>query len=372
MQRWKLVLILTLLVVLASLPAATQAQDGPTITSVSVPDTVPGGGTRLRLSPDGRYLAAWTDGNIVGDMPSPLFLPIHLFDLSDPAAPRDVFLIGGQTDHAAGAAFSPDNTTLVTYQRNSQFFVWDTATGDPVKQFFPGALGGAAFDFLPDGQTIAWVWPTPYQQTALLNMETEGYTRILARRLATWAEYTTQGERTIPATLMALAVAPDGAHVATATMYGDILLWDVATGEMRALLMSEDTMPQLAVRTLAFSPDGATLYFNNNREEKLYALDVASTAVREIDAAPLGLFALMGDTGNIALAGPDSASVVIIDPANPKSRQEIPLPLDSNTGPKIPGQRALGTFAASANRIVFGGFGNEETEQTVIFIITLP
>lgn len=372
MQRWKIALTVALLFTLAPLALPAQAQDGPTITSVSVLDAVPGGGTRLRLSPDGHYLAVWTDGNIVGDEPSPMLIPIHLFDLSDPAAPRDVFLIGGQTDHTAGAAFSPDSTTLVTYQRNSQFFVWDTATGDPVKRFFPGVMGNAGFDFLPDGQTLAWTIPGPLQQTALLNLETEGFTRILARRLATWAEFITQGERTTPASLIALAVAPDGAHVATATMYGDILLWDVATGEMRALFMSEDNLPQLAVRALAFSEDGATLYYNNNREEKLYALDVASGAITEVADAPLGLFALMPGTGKIALSGPDSASVVIIDPANPKSRQEIALPLDSNIGPMIAGQRALGTFAASANRIVFGGFGNEATEETVIFIITLP
>lgn len=372
MQRWKFILIVALLFGLAPLCSPVQAQDGATIISISVPDVIPGGGTRLRLSPDGRYLAVWTEPAIVGDVPSPLYMPIHLYDLADPAAPSEMLLMAGQTDHTGGAAFSPDSTTLVTYQRNGQFFIWDTASGSLQKQFFPGTMGSAAFEYLPDGETIAWSLPSPMQQTALINLEDESYVRVLARRLTTFAELMAQGERTTPANLIALAVAPDGEHIATATLYGDILLWDVETGEMLPLLMTPDTVPQLAVRTLAYSDDGATLYFSNNREETLHALDVASGAVTDIGAAPLGLFAVLPGTGKLVMAGADSASVVVFDPATPKSRQEIALPLGSDITAMVPGQRNLTPFDASASRIAFGGFADNAAGETVIFVIDLP
>ncbi|RPI93090.1 MAG: WD40 repeat domain-containing protein, partial [Chloroflexi bacterium] len=327
MQRWKITLILILVFALAPLSLPVRAQDGATITTISVPDVLPGGGTRLRLSPDGRYLAVWTEPAIVGDVPSPLYMPIHLYDLSDPAAPKEMLLVAGHTDHTMGVAFSPDSAQLVTYQRNSQFFVWETASGAFQKQFFPGVLGSAVFDFLPDGGSIAWLLPGPMQQTALLNPEDGSYERILARRLATFAELTTQGERSIPASLVALAVAPDGKHVATATMYGDILVWDVETGEMLPLLISPDTVPGLEVRTLAYSDDGATLYFSNNRDEMLFALDVASGADSEIGAAPLGLFAVLPGTGKLVMVGADGASLSIVDPADPMGGQEVALPI---------------------------------------------
>lgn len=372
MNRWRIFLTLVVVFALASLFSPVQAQDGATITTISVPDVIPGAGTRLRLSPDGRYLAVWTEPAIVGDVPSPLFMPIHLYDLADLAAPKEMLLVAGQTDHTMGVAFSPDSAQLLTYQRNSQFFVWETASGAFQKQFFPGVMGSAVFDFLPGGQTIAWLLPTPLQQTALLNLENERYTRILARRLTTFAELMAQGERSTPASLMGLAVAPDGKRIATVTMYGDILLWDVETGEMLPLLMSPDTVPLLAVRTLAFSDDGATLYFSNNRDEMLFALDVTSGAVTDIGAAPLGLFAVLPGTGKLVMVGADGASISVFDPADPKGGQKVALPITGDITALAPAQRNLTIFDASADRIAFGGFADAALEETVIFVIDLP
>jgi WD40 repeat protein len=68
--------------------------------------------------------------------------------------------------------------------------------------------------------------------------------------------------------VQALALAPDGRTLATASNRGDVVLWDVASGRRQLTLPKhhED------VSCLSFSPDGTVLAANHRQEVRLWEI----------------------------------------------------------------------------------------------------
>ncbi|MFI5531898.1 trypsin-like peptidase domain-containing protein [Kitasatospora sp. NPDC051853] len=131
--------------------------------------------------------------------------------------------------------FSPDGRVLASI-RSSSVRLWDVRTGHPL----PGVFGERvlAFSFSPDGRTLA---------TGSAAGEVQLWDVFSGRLRATLALH--------PVNAMALAFSADGTLLASGGTDGTIGLWNVADGTRRAVLTGHTG----AVFELAFSPDGRTL-----------------------------------------------------------------------------------------------------------------
>jgi RNA polymerase sigma factor (sigma-70 family) len=156
----------------------------------------------------------------------------------------------GHVDKVNRLAFSPDGTTLASASDDSTVKIWNLATGKELRSLKEpdgGGIRGLAFAL--DGKTFATaggdkgvrLWDaekgTPLQQFG-------GHTA------ATYSVVFTPDGKTLVSG-GGCANYPDRGQ----TGYGEIRLWDPATGKERASIQSH-TWP---VAHLAFTPDGKTL-----------------------------------------------------------------------------------------------------------------
>jgi WD40 repeat protein len=182
-----------------------------------------GRGQSVTFSPDGRLLAAMSDGGTIG--------------VWDVATGR---LRYGLSGHAARAsvAFSPDGRRLATGNFFGIVRIWDADTGEAIATL-PGehihSVGGLAFS--PDGRTLA-----------------VGY---FDRVIDLWDAESGKPLRRLGAhtgLVLGLAYSPDG-RLASASEDRTLRLWDPATGQEVLQLRGHTD----ACTGLAFSADGRFL-----------------------------------------------------------------------------------------------------------------
>jgi WD40 repeat protein len=143
-------------------------------------------------------------------------------------------------------AFSPDGTAIVSGALGAEIHVWDVASGQG-KAMFQGTSAVLAVAFAPDGRSFA------YGSTAAnfdqIDLTTGKRTVALNERTTARA----RGRHTDAVT--SLAFGPDGKTLATGSRDNTVRFWDVATGEVTAILPDHTD----EVSSVAFSPDGKTL-----------------------------------------------------------------------------------------------------------------
>ena len=258
--------------------AVAFAPDGRTLATVGDNSTVilwdvtdPGGPARLgerftghtegdvyaAFAPDGRTLAmvGWT-GKVI------------LWDLTDPGAPARLGEL--RADHpglVSAMAFAPDGRTLATASgetlpaasEEGTVILWDlTDPGAPARRGEPLTVdsgGVTAVAFAPDGRTLA----TVSGSTAPLASE-EG--TVILWDLSDPGAPARRGEPLTvdPRGLSAVAFAPDGRTLATASMdEGTVILWDLSDPGGPARRGEPLTGHTAEVGAVAFAPDGRTL-----------------------------------------------------------------------------------------------------------------
>ncbi|MBI4512127.1 MAG: serine/threonine protein kinase [Deltaproteobacteria bacterium] len=173
-------------------------------------------------------------------------------------------------------AMSPDGTKVASASHDYDVRIWDVATGECVG-IFPQ---GAALNFLtfaPDGNTVAAGGENG--GVRLFSSKTGAARRLGGKTVFHDAVFTSGGDRLIAAgadgvarmwevsngketalrghggAILALAVAPRGDLLATASEDRSIGLWDTATGSRLAMLVGHEG----AVDDLAFSAKGDLL-----------------------------------------------------------------------------------------------------------------
>jgi WD40 repeat protein len=160
---------------------------------------------------------------------------------------RERGVLRGHVDAVRSLAFAPDSRRLVSSGQDRGIMLWDTRRRALVRSLAgPGANPVQLVAFSPDGESIAVgeMSGNP-QDVTLVDPETGQVRARLTGHLSG---------------LSALAFAPDGHTLATASLDRCIKLWDLKAGKELVTLTKDVGW----VKTLAFSPDGHWLAFAGN------------------------------------------------------------------------------------------------------------
>jgi outer membrane lipoprotein-sorting protein len=205
-------------------------------------------GAAVAFSPDGKLLASTVyDGTV------------QLWDVATGKA-KAIFKGAGPV------AFSPDGKTLAAGLK-----LWDLSTGkakpslqglDPNER---GMVNAVAFS--PDGKTLA------VGGGEMTNIGSPGLGWVRLWEVATGRlRFSLKGRRFDdqdpesggPEMVQSVAFSPDGKTLATASLFGSVLLWDLRSGRRTATLQAFDPDSKVEESfnpafSVAFSPDGSIL-----------------------------------------------------------------------------------------------------------------
>jgi WD40 repeat protein len=171
--------------------------------------------------------------------------------------------------------FAPDGRTLAAGSRDRVVTLWDPDAGVVRSQFTTNREAVLALLFSPDGRTLAvetqravalwnvvrgrWRTTIPESYPRALWFTPDSRTLVTARALTVEVFDTVTGRRTMrrgqwsKAELMAITADGRTLAIAHAAPLRSLRLWDVASGERRAILAVR--LPS-AADALAFAPDG--------------------------------------------------------------------------------------------------------------------
>ncbi|MGW1013216.1 protein kinase domain-containing protein [Streptomyces termitum] len=191
----------------------------------------------VTFSADGKTLATRTYNHLVG--------------VWDVAGRRQIRRI---EEHAYTIALSPDGKRIALASSTGAN-LWDVGSrGEKPRAHFGQEVRATDLAFSPDGRTLATVgdpsdfrgYPDnePAKLWDLTRIDPEPYGQGDPRHTLALEEVT-----------YAVAFSPDGKTLATGGPGGDVRLWDVSTGRLKATIADR----LLRVGDLAFSPDGRSL-----------------------------------------------------------------------------------------------------------------
>lgn len=270
-----------------------------------------GGVLAVDFSRDGRWLATGGDDKIIVLWSAPSITPVASFaghagavgrvaflkdDASilsgsrdqtakiwDPPQSRGYLALDGHTDTVFAADFSPDGSRVVTGAgpADRRILVWNASGGAPILTLLGHDHAVSSVAFSPDGRRIAsagydgswrlWNADTGECQRLVTNNQTpiacltwhpDGRTLATSANDGTvglWDAENGQSLGAIPhpgERAPSVAFSPDGTRLAVASCYGGgVFLYEL---ESRALVSSV-LADEVALRVLAFSPDGRIL-----------------------------------------------------------------------------------------------------------------
>jgi RNA polymerase sigma factor (sigma-70 family) len=254
-------------------------------------------------------------------------------------------------------AFTHDGKTLATGCWDNVIRLWDVATGRPGHEL-KGHLGApCSLKFFVDGKRLAsgsWdgsvrLWDVakgkeirqfkghhrPVPDVALSEDEKTIASGAWDGTVRLWD--VTSGKELLPTrghrnAVTVVAVSPDGKTLATGSEDNSIGLWDLATGQEIRRLGGQSGPPPLLKRgqpaqslgplgrpdSLAFSPDGKTLYASC-WDHTIYAWETATGKLRHaFHRQPGGVRSAIAADGKRVASGDLEKTVILWDTANGK------------------------------------------------------
>jgi sugar lactone lactonase YvrE len=155
-----------------------------------------------------------------------------------PAVPAHVEVVtANMHPHVEAMAFSPDGALLASSHQDGSVWLWDLASGEPIRFFGHRFRPGEPIAFSPDGHTLACA--SSYGTVTLWDVASGGIHRVFEN---------------LAAPVRSIAWSPVGLILASAPADMTVTLLDVASGNVLRMLESGSQ-----VRGMAFSPDGKTL-----------------------------------------------------------------------------------------------------------------
>lgn len=358
MYRLKIIYLIIAIFVFVS---SVSAQDSP-IKSIPAIGQMFG----LRLSPDGQTIALFENSVMHLDEIIDKYLPIRLVNISD-GTEKTSFT--GATDYAADVAFTPDGTKAASYHLNGYIYLWNTSDGSTLRRI--NAIPGNAFiEFLPDGKTLAAVINSSVGQLLLWDTDSGHIQDILMQRLDSFGEWKnvqfagTGG----PEYYVGFDIKPDGSQAAVVTSRGNIWVWDFASGRSHRIRVSVDELPRIEIRNLYFSPDGTTLTYFDRKDASIHVLDVSTgTELFTLPAAGARQFATSSD-GTMGTWITEEA-IFVIQLAENATPLEFELPSAGDF--RISGPQLYLAFTPDNSQLIAGGFVKTNSDDNLIYIITL-
>ncbi len=135
------VLLVTMIVV--------PVQAAPKVKTIPVPSS----GLSVRFSPDDHTVAAYDNYLIYNDAPTPDTLPVTLYDVQ---TGEQIGTLSGYTDWVTGLDFNADGSQIVTFHRNGDVNLWNTADQTLIKTIATYGMGGSSVQFLPDEHSVLY------------------------------------------------------------------------------------------------------------------------------------------------------------------------------------------------------------------------
>ena len=211
------------------------------VDSGTLKNTLQGGGWvfSLAFAPDGKTIAGASDGFKWGG--------IWLWDVESGNLKNALL---GYASEVLSLAFAPDGKTIASTSEDETVRLWDVESGN-LKNIFRDyrvTTWISLVAFAPDGKTIAaaggamgnssdtwdvWLW----------DMYSGDLKNILQGHMHE---------------ISSVAFSPDGQTIASASYDQTVRVWDVDTGQVKAILERPDGTHYL-VSSVAFAPDGKTI-----------------------------------------------------------------------------------------------------------------
>jgi WD40 repeat protein len=235
------------------------------------------------LAPDGRLLAIWgKDDPLKRNKDPEVVRSVYIWET---AAARQVhrIVVDRPAEQIRSAAFAPDGKTLALAAGRATYQLFEVATWRETARFAARPAEASLLAFSPDGRRLVaadsdgtlQVWrsadgaPVPVHdgpRLARVQLAFPGGERVVVcgmqgQTLAWWDAVQGRGHVAVDHcfAVVALAFAPDGATLTSASLDGEILTWDAAAGRrLRRLSLVNDPERGGARRCLglALSPDG--------------------------------------------------------------------------------------------------------------------
>lgn len=210
----------------------------------------------VAFAPDGKTLA--TGG---------VDRTVRLWDL---ASGKERVILRGHTDNVSAVAFSPDSRLLATASWDGSVRLWEVGTGKQLAALLGHALPNRNGKPLP-AFTVAFSPGGHFLASGGADETVRLWEVATGKQFAVFQDTDD---------VCSLAISADGKLVVSRTMTGIITVWDLAKEE--ELRRFGDRLLRNRIHCLLLGPDGKTLASNNDSRVKVILWDVTTGEKRAI------------------------------------------------------------------------------------------